>query len=63
MIDIDVINNSLELPSLQLVQVAPEGQVFQEHQLVHQVQLVPSHQESPGEINKSVAAEVYLCKM
>lgn len=41
--------NSLELLSLQLVQVAPEDQVFQELRLVHQVQLVPSHQENPGE--------------
>lgn len=39
--------NSQELLSLQMIQEAPEGLVYQEVQQVQQYRLVPSHQETP----------------
>lgn len=41
---------SQELPSLQRVQVAPEGLVCQEVQQVLRYQLVPSHQATPRKV-------------
>lgn len=41
---------SQELPSLQQVQEAPEGLVYQEVQQVQRYQIVPSHQETPEKV-------------